>query len=64
MKKSQQGTAVAICVIGLLVLAVGAGVLVNELRKERRERERLEQESAQLKQEIEQLKAQPAVIYL
>lgn len=56
MKKSQQGATVVVCVLGLLVLAVGAGVLVNELRKERQARERLEHEAVQLKAEMEKLK--------
>ena len=58
MKKGQQGAAVAICVIGLLVLAVGAGLLIDELRNERQARKGLEQESAQLQAEIDGLKTQ------
>ena len=56
MKKTQQGAAIAVCAIGLLVCIISAGVLVSELRKERAAREQLEQEAAQLRQEVESLK--------
>ncbi len=57
MKKSQQGAAVAVVAIGLIVLAVGAIVLISQLLEERAARQRLEQEAAELRQEIEGLKA-------
>ena len=57
MKKSQQGAAVAVIAIGLIVVAVGAVVLISQLREERAAREGLEQEVAELRQEIELLKA-------
>ena len=56
VKKTHQGAAIAVCAIGILVCLISAGVLVSELRKERAARERLEQEAAQLRQEIEALK--------
>ena len=56
MKKSQQGAAIAVCAIGLLVCLISAGVLISELRKERAAREWLEEEAAQLRQEVEALK--------
>ena len=59
MKKSQQGAAVAVIAIGIVIVAISAGVLISELRKERAARERLEQDAAQLKLEIEQLKSRP-----
>ncbi len=57
MKKSQQRAAVAVIAIGIAIVAISAGVLISELRKERAARERLEQDAAQLKLEIEQLKS-------
>ncbi len=56
MKETQQGAAIAVCAIGILVCLISAGVLVSELRKERAARERLEQEAAELRQEVESLK--------
>ncbi len=56
VKKSQQGAAIAVCAIGILVCMISAGVLVSELRRERAARERLEEEAAQLRQEVETLK--------
>ena len=56
MKKTQQGAAIAVCAIGLLVCLISAGVLISELRKERAAREWLEEEAAQLRQEVEVLK--------
>ncbi len=64
MKKSQQSAAVAVIAIGIVIVAISAGVLISELRKERAARERLEQDAAQLKLEIEQLKSKPTVDYL
>ncbi len=61
MKKSQQGAAVAVIAIGIVIVAISAGVLISELRKERAAREGLEQDAAQLKLEIEQLKSRPIV---
>ncbi len=62
MKKTQQGAAIAVCAIGILVCLISAGVLVSELRKERAARERLEQEAAQLRQEVESLKKNRTVL--
>ncbi len=62
MKKNQQGAAVAVISIGIVIVAISAGVLISELRKERAARERLEQDTAQLKLEIEQLKSQPQLL--
>ena len=56
MKKTQQGAAIAVVAIGILVCLISAGVLISELRKERTARERLEQEAAELRQEVEALK--------
>ena len=56
MKKAHQGAAIAVVAIGILVCLISAGVLVSELRKERAARERLEEETAQLRQEVEALK--------
>ena len=58
MKKSQQGAAVAVIAIGLIVVAIGAVVLISQLREERAARGRLEQETAELRAEIEKLKSQ------
>ena len=58
MKKSQQGAAVAVIAIGLIVVAIGAVVLISQLREERAARGRLEQETAELRAEIEKLKTQ------
>ncbi len=57
MKKSQQGAAVAVIAIGLIVVAIGAVVLISQLRNEKAARERLEQEMTELRQEVELLKA-------
>ncbi len=57
MKKSQQGAAVAVIAIGLIVVAIGAVVLISQLRDEKAARERLEQEVTELRQEVELLKA-------
>lgn len=63
MKGSQRGAAVAICVIGLVVVIVSAVVLISRLLDERAERKRLEEEATQLRQEIENLKVQPFDTY-
>ena len=63
MKKTHQGAAIAVCTIGILVCMISAGVLVSELRKERAARERLEQEAAQLRQEVESLRKASTTIY-
>ena len=57
MKKSQQGAAVAVIAIGLIVVAIGAVVLVSQLRDEKAARERLEQETTELRKEVELLQA-------
>ncbi len=62
MKKSQQGAAVVVIAIGLIVVAIGAVVLISQLLEERAARERLEQETAQLRQEVESLK-KAATVY-
>ena len=64
MNKTQQGAAVAVIAIGIVIVAISAGVLISELRKERAARAKLEQDAAQLKLEIEQLKSKPLVDYL
>ena len=64
MKKSQQGAAVAVVAIGLIVVAIGAVVLISQLREERAARERLEQEAVELRQEIENLKARSTRVLL
>ena len=64
MKKSQQGAAVAVVVLGLIVLAVGSILLVSHLLEERAARQRLEQEAANLRQEIESLKARRTRFFL
>ena len=56
MKKSQQGAAVAVVAIGLIVLAIGTILLISQLLEERAARQRLEQEAAEMRQEIENLK--------
>ena len=56
MKRSQQGAAVAVVVLGLIVLAVGSILLISQLLEERSARQRLEQEAAELQQEVETLK--------
>ncbi len=58
MKKSQQGAAVAVIAIGIVIVAISAGVLISELRKERAARERLEQDVTQLREDMETLKSQ------
>ncbi len=56
MNKPQQTVAIAICALGLLVVAIGAAVLLSELKKERDRREGLEAEVTQLRTEIETLR--------
>ena len=62
MKKSQQGAAVAVIAIGLIVVTIGAVVLISQLREERAAREGLEREVAELRQEIELLKATARIL--
>ena len=57
MNRTQQSTAIAICLLGLAVLALGAVFLVREWREEVVARERLEEENARLRYEIDILKA-------
>ncbi len=59
MDRSKQGAAVAVIAIGIIIVAISAGVLISELRKERAARKEQEQETAQLQEEIEKLKRQP-----
>ena len=58
MNRTQQSTAIAICLLGLAVLSVGAVFLVREWREEMAARQRLAEENARLRYEIDQLKAQ------
>ena len=55
MNRTQQSTTIAICLLGLAVLAVGAVFLVREWREEVVERQRLQEENEQLRMEVEQL---------
>ena len=55
MNRTQQSTAIAICLLGLAVLALGAVFLVREWREEVVERQRLQEENEQLRMEVEQL---------
>ncbi len=64
MKKSQRGAAVAVVVIGLIVLAAASILLISQLLEERAARQRLEQETAELRQEIMNLKARPTRVLL
>ena len=64
VKKTHQGAAIAVVAIGILVCIISAGVLTSELRKERAARERLEQETAKLRQEVESLRKTPTGYYL
>ncbi len=57
MKKSQQGAAVAVIAVGLIVVTISAVVLISQLREERAAREGLEREVAELRQEVQLLKA-------
>ncbi len=59
MDRNKQGAAVAVIAIGIIIVAISAGVLISELRKERAARKELEQETAQLQEEVEKLKRQP-----
>ncbi len=56
MNKPQQTIAIAICGLGLLVVAIGAAVLLSELKTERDRREELGAEVTQLRAEIETLR--------
>ncbi len=58
MNRTQQSTAIAICLLGLAVRTVGAVFLVRGWREEVAARQRLEEENARLRYEIDQLKAQ------
>ncbi len=58
MNRTQQSTAIAICLLGLTVLTVGAVFLVREWREDVVERQRLQEENEQLRSEIEVLKEQ------
>ena len=49
MNRPQQTVAIAICALGLLVVAIGAAVLLSELKKERSRREELESEVTELR---------------
>ncbi len=58
MNRIQQSTAIAICLLGLAVLTAGGVFLVREWREEVVERQRLEEENALLRVEIERLNVQ------
>ncbi len=62
MNRSKQATAVAVIAIGIVIVAISAGILISELRKERAARERLEQEAVHLKLEIGKLKVQEQIV--
>ena len=62
MNRTQQSTAIAICLLGLAVLTVGAVFLVREWREEVVARQRLQQENARLRYEIDQLKSRQAAL--
>ncbi len=52
MNRTQQSTAIAICLLGLAVLTAGAVFLVREWREEVAARERLQEENARLRQAL------------
>ncbi len=62
MNRTQQSTAITICLLGLAVLALGAVFLVREWREDVVERQRLQEENEQLRMEVEQLKAQSRLL--
>ena len=59
MKSTQQAAAVAVIAIGLIVVAISAVVLISQVREERAAQERLEKETAELRQEGEKLRIRP-----
>ena len=56
MDRSKQAAAVVVIAIGLIVVAIGAVVLLSELKKERETREKLEEEVSALQLQVEELK--------
>ncbi len=56
MDRSKQAAAVVVIAIGLIVVAIGAVVLLSELKKERETREKLEEEISALQLRVEELK--------
>ena len=56
MDRSKQAAAVVVIAIGLIVVAIGAVVLLSELKKERETREKLEEEVSALQLRVEELK--------
>ncbi len=57
MDRSKQAAAVVVIGIGLIIVAIGAVVLLSELKKEREAGEKLEEEVSALQLEVEKLKA-------
>lgn len=60
MKKGQQGVAIAVCSIGLIVLAISGAVLVSKLREERTARRTAEVERDHLLERVKLLEKQAA----
>ena len=60
MKKGQQGVAIAVCSIGLIVLAISGAVLVSKLREERTARRTAEVERDHLLERVKLLEEQAA----
>ena len=56
MDRSKQAAAVVVIAIGLIVVAIGAVVLLSELKKERETREKLDEEVSALQLRVEELK--------
>ena len=61
MDRSKQAAAVVVIAIGLIVVAIGAVVLLSELKKERETREKLEEEVSALQLQVEELKVRKVI---
>ena len=61
MDRSKQAAAVVVIAIGLIVVAIGAVVLLSELKKERATREKLEEEVSALQLQVEELKVRKVI---
>ena len=61
MDRSKQAAAVVVIAIGLIVVAIGAVVLLSELKKERETREKLEEEVSALQLHVEELKVRKVI---